>query len=210
MSDVGGKVMTWICNIVRSRRLPITAAFACIAIVPAHAGSAIKNGSFETPVVNDGGYQAIGAGDQFKGWTVIGTGTVALVNGHYQVSGLTFPAAKGEQWLDLTGDTNSDAGVQQQIATTAGKAYTLTFYVGNIYDPNGVFGTTSTVTLLIDDEPVASFTNKAGKDKRTQVWKKFSTEFIAQKTKTTIAFVNSDPPNDADNGLDGVTVVKSQ
>lgn len=185
------------------------AAAIAIASTAANAGSRFGNGSFEKPVVDDGGYQTISAGTQFKGWTVVGTGNIAIVSGNYHVSGLIFPAAKGEQWLDLTGDTNAQAGVQQKIDTTRGKAYTLTFYVGNIYDPNGVFGTTSTVTVLIDDEPFASFTNKGGKGEGTQVWKKFSTEFIAKKAKTTIALMNGDPPNDADNGLDGIQITES-
>jgi hypothetical protein len=74
-----------------------------------------------------------------------------------------FPARKGTQWVDLTGNTDngSPVGLQQTILTTPGATYQLALYVGNVVD-TGVCGTTSTVSVLIDDVPVASFTNRKG------------------------------------------------
>jgi len=189
---------------IQASRLLFVVALA--AAFPARAGKIVKNSSFEKPVVEDGGFQLIPAGDQFAGWTVVGSGNVAIFSASYQEGGFAFPAAKGVQWLDLTGNTNSEAGVQQNIDTVPGSTYTLTFYIGNIYDPDGGLGTTSTVDVLIDGDPIANFTNKGGKGETHQVWKKFSTDFVAQSTKTTIAFMNGDPPNDADDGLDGIAV----
>jgi hypothetical protein len=189
----------------QAARLFIAAALAAMAMFPAHAGKLVNNGSFEKPVVPDGGFQLINAGSQFGGWTVVGTGNIAIFSGEYAEGGFTFPAAKGAQWLDLTGNVNSASGIEQTIDTEPGTLYTLTFYVGNIHDPDGGLGTTSTVDVLIDGEAFASFTNKAGKGETSQKWKKFSTDFVAATSKTTITFMNGDAPDDAENGLDGVT-----
>jgi hypothetical protein len=54
--------------------------------------------------------------------------------------------------------------------------------------------------------PVASFTNKAGTGKTAIVWKKYSTEFTAENTTTTIAFMNGGSSDNTSNGLDGVSV----
>lgn len=168
----------------------------------------VKNGSFEKPVVPDGGGVFFNPGDQFQGWRVVGSGgNIGLNSGDLVFCNHNFPAKKGKQWLDLTGnaDNGSAVGVQQSIATTPGATYLLSLYVGNIVDAGGICGTTSTVNVVIDGMSVASFTNKAGKGD-TQEWKKFSTEFVAQNAKTTLALLNGDPGGDFDNGLDGISV----
>jgi hypothetical protein len=77
--------------------------------------------------------------------------------------GFTWPAAVGQQWLDLTGDgSNSVTGVQQTVATTPGSTYTLTFYVGNPNDPGGPSGTTSTLNVFVNGTQTFSITNLAG------------------------------------------------
>ena len=50
------------------------------------------------------------------------------------------------------------------------------------------------------------FVVKGKKDSDTQVWRKFSTQFVAGAAQTTIAFRNGDPANDTDNGIDAVSV----
>jgi hypothetical protein len=173
------------------------------------AGNLVRDGSFETPVVPQGGYTSFSTGQDFgPHWTVVGaTGNVAIVSGTFAQNGFTFPAKKGAQWLDLTGNGNTATGVAQTISTVAGENYALTFYIGNLYDPGGIFGTTSTVDLQIDGANVASFTNKCGKGTTKLCWRKFSTDFVVTGTQTTIGFINGDPSNDTSNGLDAVTVV---
>ena len=180
---------------------------AATLVLPARADNLIVNKSFETPVVPDGTYQNFNTGDHFKGWTVVGApGSVAIVNDDFTYCGHTFPAASGAQFVDLTGTSDTATGLQQTIKTTPGSTYSLTFFIGNVYDTAGNCGTTSTVSVLIDGTPVASFTNKDGKNSTQLVWRKFSTDFVAQNPKTTIALINGDPPPDTANGLDAVSV----
>jgi hypothetical protein len=77
-----------------------------------------------------------------------------------------------------------------------------------IYDTSSNCGTTSTVNVLIDGVPVASFTNKAGNGSTVIAWRKFSTDFVAQNATTTIALINGDPSGDTANGLDGAAVAR--
>ena len=180
-------------------------AMACAGMAPAQAGNLAKNGSFERPIAPDGSFLSFNTGDSFKGWTVVGdAGSVAIINDDFTYC-VALPAAKGHQFLDLTGYSDSATGVQQSIKTSPGSTYSVTFFVGNIVG-TGNCGTTSTVNLVIDGVPVGSFTNKAGTGKTAIVWKKYSTEFTAENATTTIAFINGDTPDDTANGLDGVSV----
>ena len=176
---------------------------ACAVGHGAVAGNLVKNGSFEKPVVADGSYQLFNTGDSFTGWQVVGdAGNVAIVSQDFSYC-TTLPAKKGVQFLDLTGTSDTATGVQTSIATTPGSTYAITFFVGNLVG-GGNCGTTSTVNLLIDGADAGSFTNR--KSGTTLVWKKFSTQFTAQNTTTTIAFINGDPSGDTSNGLDAVSV----
>ena len=191
-----------------SSHFVVAAAFASMAMLPARAGNLVKDASFEKPVVPDGTYQSFSTGDSFKNWTVVGEpGNVAIVNQDFTYCAHTFPARKGVQFVDLTGTTDtSGTGLQQTIDTAPGATYSLAFYIGNVYDTASNCGTTSTVNVLIDGAPVASFTNKRGKGSTSIVWQKFATEFVAQNATTTVALVNGDPTADTANALDAVSV----
>jgi hypothetical protein len=190
-----------------SRIVAGAAILGCLAS-QAPAASLVKNGSFEKPVVPDGGGRFFSPTVRFRGWKVVGSGgNVGVNSGNLVYCNHHFPARKGKQWLDLTGNTDngSAVGVQQAISTTPGATYELTLYVGNVVDTGGVCGTTSTVSVEIDNVPVASFTNKRNSGD-TQDWRKFSMQFVAAGSRTTIALLNADPAGDFDNGLDDVSV----
>jgi hypothetical protein len=174
----------------------------------AHAANLIKNGSFEKPVVSAGSYELFGQGTKFGGWTVVGAaGNVAVVSNTFVQDGFTFPAAGGVQWVDLTGNSNTPTGIQQTVATAAGTAYTLSFYVGNVNDPGGIFGVASTVNVYVNGTFVFTATNSRGAGQTKMVWQKFSTTITANTASTTIAFINGDPSNDTANGIDLVSLV---
>jgi hypothetical protein len=119
----------------------------------------------------------------------------------------TFPAHSGNQWLDLTGAvSNSPTGVAQTINTTPGSNYTLTFWVGNVYDPSGHFGMTSTVDVFQDGNALISATNTHGARLNKLVWQKFTKTFTDTAAETTLSFINGDPPTDNSNGLDAISV----
>jgi len=189
---------------INPKGLVMAALSLCVFTSPA-LSRGIKNGSFEMPVAPNGSYLSFDTGSHFRGWKVVGdAGNVSLIGSGFSYC-VALPAAKGAQFLDLTGTSNSATGVQTQVKTQPGSTYVLTFYVGNIVG-GGNCGTTSTVNLEIDGVPVAGFTNKGGTHSDKIVWKKFSAEFVAQHSTTTIAFMNGDSPNDTANGLDGVSV----
>ena len=178
--------------------------------LPLRADS-ITNGSFETPVVPVGSFTSFASGSTgITGWTVVGAaGGVAVVSGTLTSGSITFPAEAGNQWLDLTGNgTNAIEGVQQSFATTAGTQYTVSFWVGNVFDPNGVFGTTSTVDVLLGGTggTLLLAAENANTTPGTQTWDQFSTTFTATGSTSTLDFMNADPASDNSNGLDNVSV----
>jgi len=186
----------------------IVAANLGLLVPHVHAANLIKNGSFEKPVAPSGSYELFAESQKFGGWTVVGaSGNVTLVSGTFTQNGFTFPAAGGIQWLDLTGNSNTATGVQQVVATTPGTAYTLTFYVGNVYDPGGIFGVTSTVNVYVNNALVFTATNSRGAGQTKEVWQKFTTTITASSAQTTIGFLNGDPGSDTCNGLDLVSLV---
>ena len=195
----------------KRRILAVGVALAAIA-VPATAWAVtapIRNGGFERPVVGAGSYQRFSTGQTFKHRKVIGApGEVAVVSGTFTQGGCSFPAKSGNQWLDLTGiGFNSATGVQQTVGTTPNATYTVHFSVGNVYNPGGAFGTTSTVRVLVNGIQVKTVTNSS-RALNTQVWAKFKAHFTAHTDVTKIRFVNGDPPSDNNNGLDAVRLTQ--
>jgi hapalindole biogenesis HpiC1 cyclase-like protein/PEP-CTERM motif-containing protein len=177
--------------------------------VQARSANLIVNGSFEVPTVPVGSFHDFGSGSTLiTGWTVVGP-QASVVSNTFSQECCTFPAEDGVQWLDLTGDNaNSAEGVEQTIATTAGTQYMLSFFVGNIHDPNGIFGTTSSVKVFLGGpsgtllDTVTNSSTTPG----TQVWQEFFEQFTATGSSTTIAFINNDPRGDNSNGLDNVSL----
>ena len=85
----------------------------------------------------------------------------------------------------------------------------MTFWVGNVVDPGGGFGTTSTVDVYDGTSLLIAATNSKGAGGTTQVWRKFTTSFTAAASTTTLSFYNGDPSTDSDCGLDEVIVTPS-
>jgi Protein of unknown function (DUF642) len=179
---------------------------AGVFLATAARANLLVDGSFESPVVQPGGFTVFPTNTSFgPGWTVVGaSGNVAIVSGTLTQSGYSFPAQDGVQWMDLTGTSNSATGVQQTIVTTPGAFYSLSFWVGNVSDPTGIFGTTSTVNVLVNGAPLLTATNTGGA--KTLAWQQFHATFIATSSSTNIAFMNGDPSNDTSNGIDNVEV----
>jgi len=168
----------------------------------------IKNGSFEGPAVPAGGFKLYSTGQALTGWRVVGAkGNVGIVSGKYFGDGITFTARSGAQWMDLTGlESNSPTGIAQTVATRAGTEYHLTFWVGNVYDPGGIFGVSSTIKVYLNGARKLTATNSLHPANHKQAWKKFTLTFKATSGRTTISFINSDPRTDNSNGLDAVTL----
>jgi hypothetical protein len=180
---------------------------ALLTIAPLAAGAnLLANGSFETPTVPVGSFTDFAPGSgALTDWTVF-TGGVSIVNGSFGQNGVSFPAQDGVQWLDLTGNgSNSTEGVSQTVATTAGHQYRLSFYVGNTTG-GGIFGSTSTVAVLLNGSVALTATNTATSP-TTQNWFQFTHTFTASGATTTLGFRNGDPATDNNNGLDNVVLI---
>ena len=164
----------------------------------------LNNGSFESPLVTVGSFTLFNSGSVLiTGWTVTGP-QVAIVSGAF-VQGGSFPAADGDQWLDLTGlNSNTEEGVTQSVATIAGNTYQLSYAIGNT--TFGVFGTTSTVNVLINSAQTFSDTNST-LSPDTQNWQTFTHTFVASGASTSLTFLNGDPSTDNNNGLDNVVLL---
>jgi hypothetical protein len=187
----------------------LAASFLLLAAFDAGAQNLIVNGSFEAPVAPAGGFTDFPTGSTaITGWTAFGpSGTVvSIVDGTFAQLGVGFPAQSGNQWLDLSGNgSNSTEGVTQAIATVPGHQYHLTYFIGNTTG-GGIFGTTSTVEVLIDG--VVAFVDTNSIDSpATLAWQQFTHTFTAVNATTAVAFRNADPGGDNNNSLDDVVVI---
>ena len=189
----------------------ISTIAATVALLACGAANAqlIANGSFETPVVNPGTFQLFVVGSSgLTGWSVIGPigRDVAIVSTTFAQNGVTINAQSGNQSLDLTGfNDNTTEGVAQTVATTIGDRYQLTFYVGNTTG-GGIFGSTSTLDLLVNGGQVLAAVNSAV-NATGLTWQQFSFDFVATGASTVLGFVNGDPATDNSNILDNVVLV---
>jgi hypothetical protein len=195
-----------------SSRQGVFCAALAVGTVIASGGTAsatanlVKNGSFEKPVVPAGSFQNFATGQSFTGWKVTGaTGSVSVVSGTFQSQGFTFNAKAGAQWIDLTGPGSKTAtGVVQSVATTPGTTYQLTFWVGNINDPGGMFGVSSTVKVFVNGALKLTAVNSLHPANHKQAWKEFTLKIKATASHIMISFINGDPSTDDSNGLDAV------
>ena len=170
------------------------------------SASLLTNASFETPTVPVAGEANFNTGSTgITGWTVVGP-QVSIVSGSTTQLGFTLSAEDGTQWLDLTGNgTNSDLdGVTQSLPTAVGTTYTLSYFVGNIVNPGGPLGTSSTVNVYVNGTLIQVAANTGAGAAIN--WEQFQTPFIASSSLTAITFRNGDPATDNLNGLDNVVV----
>ena len=73
--------------------------------------------------------------------------------------------------MDLTGTSKTVTGIAQTVATTPGTSYHLTFWVGNVYDPNGIYGVSSTVKVYLNGILKLTAKNSIHPANHTQAWK---------------------------------------
>lgn len=184
----------------------LLAAFLAAFATNDGKSSLLPNGSFETPTVSAGTYDTFFAGSgALGGWSILGT-NVTVISGSYTESGILFPAAQGDQWLDLTGPGTNlpDNGISQTVATQIGQLYRLSFFVGSATDHTNLFS--STVDLSIDGGTRAPFTNPSASTS-TLEWAPFSVDFTASGAQTTLAFFNGSGPGNHLSALDNVSLV---
>jgi hypothetical protein len=186
---------------------PSPGAAADTAACTGSGPSLIKNGSFETPATRPGTYDLFTTGKDMGGWTVVGAdGNVAPISTTFVANGYSVPAQDGAQSVDMTGVSDTPTGVAQTIATTPGTTYCLSFWIGNVSNPGGPFGTSSAILVRIDGKDVTTTTNDGGAETRTASWRRFGVPFTAASAATKLELINADPKGDTSNLLDNVTV----
>lgn len=198
-------------SIISASVIAAVAAFSSSA----DAGVVFSNG-FENPVVvgagNTGnGYDNYGTGSFIGPWTVAGpqgaTDAVSVVTTNFTQNGISFPAQSGNQWADLAGqNSNGLEGVETTVAGLLNQLYTVSFWVGNVVDPNGVFGTSTTVNLFIDDQLVYTAVNTMGAGQPTQIWQQFTYQTIGASNSTKFKFLSGDPSSDFSSAFDSVVI----
>lgn len=202
-------------RIVTIARAAAAAGFA-LAGAQAQAANLIKNGGFEALPVGDGSFTTYPLGQTIGAWRVVGEPhDVAVVSKNFKVDlhveppvVITFPAKRGNQWLDLTGlSSNHHTGVEQTVKTVPGQRYALSFWLGNIADTDSNFGFESQVRVFVDgvELPESPF-KVTGGTPHVLTWKKFGASFPALKRRTVVKFLNEDPLSDDSNGLDEVSL----
>jgi Protein of unknown function (DUF642) len=168
----------------------------------------VKNGTFSSPAIAAGSLEYFTYGQSFSHWRVVGApGNVALTSTTFTQGGYSFVADGTSQSVDLTGDTNSRTGIAQTINTTVGTHYALQFAIGNVYNPGGIFGVSSSVAVVVNGTQIFVGTNSQGKGTTTQIWQTFHTSFVATSPHTTLEFLNLDPSNDTANCIDDIAVL---
>lgn len=173
----------------------------CALALGAPAGAAtnlIVDGGFEINPPAHGGYGHTAGGTSFDGgaWHVTGVDILQVdTNLHDNSSPSVFFAAHGGQAsLDLTGSGNSGPadGVFQDVATEAGKAYRLSFWVGHVSSTGSAYSDyphDATMRLSIDGGPLMEFVNSERLDNAI-AWKAFTVDFVARGSTSRIAFLN--------------------
>jgi hypothetical protein len=175
----------------------IAIGMAVAAGMPAVARAAdnlIVNGGFEQPAVKAGTMTDYQIGQRFPGWMVVGrSGAVAVTGKNFTANGFKLTPHGGNQFLEFPAAIKQGPfGVEQTVRTKPHTAYSLTFWVGNVYNPNGGFGGMAAVDVYINHLQVAAAINPDGRDKTSQVWQQFTLAFTPTTTETVIDFLNAD------------------
>lgn len=179
----------------------------------------VANGSFETlpsgTALPGSGYQPVTAGGSttIPGWTVVtpssysgsNVGSVDVVSDTYStVPGSNWNAEDGHYSIDLAGTTQAPGGLYQDVPTTVGATYTLSYWTA--VNGDEAPGTNHTVTVSVTGQNPISI-NAAGVGEPL-AWVSHSTTIVATSSTTRIEFDDTTVPSDTNQGptLDNVSL----
>lgn len=193
-----------------------------VSAVVGSAGAAptdlVTNGSFESLPAGSplpaSGYQTIGAGGSttIPGWTVVtpstyggaNVGSVDLVSDTYStVPGSFWNAAEGHYSIDLAGTSDAPGGIYQDVPTTIGATYTLSY--STAINGDEAHGTPNTLTVDVTGQSPVPITATGTGEPLT--WASHTTTVVATSTTTRIEFDDTTVPSDGNQGpaLDDVS-----
>jgi len=206
-------------NVMKAYGIWAAIAAVVLPLGAANAANLLKDGGFEGGSVPPGQYSTFSPGQKMDDWKVIASAAVApcpelLVSTAYQQDGIAFTARSGKHWLDL-GDLSGGScyngaseGIQQTVPTTLGASYTLSFWVGSIYDPTTVF-TKMPRFYAFQNGVILVSSVIYGVPGTAQQWKQYTASFTATSDRTTISFL-APTLNPQDVGLDDVDLEPAQ
>jgi hypothetical protein len=187
----------------------IATVFGVPGLPSAHGKSYFGSGTFGRPQPPPGSFVVIDSGERYGGWKTVGAaGNVTYVKTDYVHRGFQFVAPpKSTAWANLAGTSQTATGIAHApLPTVPGTQYKITFMVGNLVDPAGVYGTSSTVSVYENSHLVGTVTNSAGAGSTSETWQSYTLSFKAARPWTTIAFINGDPPGDGNCGVGDIDV----
>ena len=193
-----------------------------VSVVSGTAGAApanlLTNGSFETlpagSTLPGSGYEPVLAGGSttIPGWTVVtpstytggNVGSVDVVAGTYTtVPGSTWTAQDGQYLIDMAGTSEAPGGIYQDVPTTVGATYTLSYYTAVNGDQSP--GTSHTLTVSVTGQSPVNVT-AVGVGEPLE-WVLNTATVVATSSTTRIEFDDTTVPSDANQGpaLDDVS-----
>ncbi len=165
-------------------------AAASPGVAQAGPGNLLTNGSFESTPAS--GYLSVTAGDSttIPGWTVVtpsvygeSTGSVDVVASPY------WNAEDGTNSIDLAGSNGTPGGLYQDVATTVGTQYSLTYW--SAVNGDETPGQTHDMAVSIGGQ-VLPLIEEAGTG-RPLTWVQHSATITATSTTTRVEFDDVTP-----------------
>ena len=173
----------------------------------------LREPSRDSPLPGSG-YQTVVAGDSttIAGWTVVTPSTYEGPNvGSVDIVADTYSTVPGKEWnaqdghysVDLAGTTGAPGGIYQDVPTTVGATYTLSYYTAVNGDESP--GTSHTLTVNVTGQSPVNVT-AVGVGEPLD-WVLNTATVVATSSTTRIEFDDTTLPSDANQGpaLDDVS-----
>lgn len=157
------------------------------------AANLVQNGSFEFPEIS-GDYGGWSQFSSISNWS-LSNGTAIEIQ-----EGVCGPAKDGDQFLEL--DSNYSSAISQNITTTAGSWYTLSFW----FSPRPGTGTADNHLEVHWDGTIVADLTASGIGKSTTDWTFHSYKIKATSATTQITFADKGVSNSTGTFVDNIIV----
>jgi hypothetical protein len=162
--------------------------FALLLAAGSSHANLIANGSFESVSQKPGTAATYSV---LSGWSVSRTGVEIR-------DALAGTAYDGLNFAEL--DTYQNSWIQQSIKTITGQAYELSFY----YSPRTRISSASNIiNVLLNGAQIGSYTGYTG---AVSAWVKYTIDFVATATTTTVRFAAGGSSDSYGGSLDKIAV----
>ena len=168
----------------------ILAALLAAPLLASAATELVTNGSFEANAIGNGSWSIF---NSLTGWT--GAPNIELRN---NVAGAAFA---GSNYVEL--DTTGNSGMYQNIATTAGEHYTLSF----AFSARPNTGNTNDINVFWNGALVAA--NAGSNPTGAHQWQVFNFDVIGAAGSSQLKFAAAGASDALGGSLDAVSVVRA-